>query len=75
MMQFDVFHNLLQVSALSVPFDDLEYAAADYINFIHRSPRALQDKIQQAKEHLGEWGLGVNDNQGSVAGSQKRRAS
>lgn len=30
-------------------------------SYICRSPRALQDKIQQAKEHLGEWGLRVND--------------
>ena len=48
-----------QVSESGVPFDDLEYA--DDISFIHRSPRALQDKVQQAKEHLGEWGLQVND--------------
>ena len=27
----------------------------------YMSPRALQDKVQQAKEHLGEWGLQVND--------------
>ena len=31
--------------------------SASYI----RSPRALQDKVQQGKEHLGEWGLRVND--------------
>ena len=42
-----------------MPFDDLEYA--DDVSFIHRSSRALQDKVQQAEEHLGEWGLRVND--------------
>ena len=43
--------HILQVSESGVPFDDLEYA--DDVNFIHRSPKALQ----QAKEHLKEWGL------------------
>ena len=42
-----------------MPFDDLYYA--DDVSFIHRSPRALHNKVQQAKEHLGEWGLTVND--------------
>ena len=41
--------------------DDLEYA--DDVSFVHRSPslRALHDKVKQAKEHLGKWGLRVND--------------
>ena len=43
-------HHIPQVSESGVPFDDLEYA--DDVSFIHRSPRALQDKVQQAKEHL-----------------------
>ena len=42
-----------------MPSDDLEYA--DDVSFVHRTPRALHDKVKQAKEHLGEWGLGVND--------------
>ena len=42
-----------------MPFHDLEYA--DDVSFLHRSPRALHDKVQQAKEHLGELRLRVND--------------
>ena len=43
-----------------MPFDDLEYA--DDVSFVHRTPslRTLHDKVKQAKEHLGEWGLKVN---------------
>ena len=48
-----------QVSESGVPFDYLEYA--DDVSFIHTSPRALRDKVQQAKKHLGEWRLRVND--------------
>ena len=52
-------HHIPQVSESGVTFAALEYA--DDISFIHRSPRALRDKVQQGKEHLGEWGLRVND--------------
>ena len=50
---------MTQGSESGMPFDDLEYA--DDVSFIHRSPRVCQDKVQQAKVHLGEWGLRVND--------------
>ena len=42
-----------------MPFDDLEYA--DDVSFRHRSPTALHNTVQQAKEQLGEWELRVND--------------
>ena len=51
--------HISQFSELGVPFDDLEYA--DGVSFIHRLLRALHDKVKQAKEHLGEWVLRVND--------------